>query len=138
MALPSLIDSCFWIALFDSRDQYHVRAVELWELIEEENFLVPWPTLYETLATRMIRRPDRVEALVALLKSDAVILHDDTSYREKALQSLIDFEMPPCSLTDKVIRRVLEDRRLNLQALITFNRRDFEDVCQERNIPIIP
>jgi len=138
MSFPLLIDSCFWIALMDPRDQEHDRARELWPFIEEENVVVPWPALYESLDTRMVRSPVRAEALLRLLKRDTVILHDDVPYREDALLSLETFDAPPRSLTDHVIRITLKDKRLNFQGFITFNHRDFEDVYQERNIPILP
>jgi hypothetical protein len=34
------------------------------------------------------------------------------------------------SAADRVIREILSDRSLRISALITFNPRDFEDVCK--------
>jgi hypothetical protein len=41
------------------------------------------------------------------------------------------------SLVDRVIREMLEDRSLGLDVMVTFNQRDFADVCERRRIEIL-
>lgn len=41
------------------------------------------------------------------------------------------------SLVDNIIRLMLDDDTLRIDGLITFNARDFYDVCAIRNIELI-
>jgi hypothetical protein len=43
----------------------------------------------------------------------------------------------PLSLVDTVIREMLSDESLKIDYLITFNIKDFIDVCSRRNITIL-
>ena len=53
-----LLDSGFWYAFYDARDQYHEEATHFTEYLEFYNLLIPWPSLYETLDTRFVRHPE--------------------------------------------------------------------------------
>ena len=56
-----VVDSCFWIALYDERDKHHVWANDWWNKWQEVNkFLVPYPTMYEFINTRLMRQPKNV------------------------------------------------------------------------------
>jgi hypothetical protein len=43
----------------------------------------------------------------------------------------------PISLVDMVIRYILDDVNIRKDCLLTFNRRDFVDVCRKRQIEIL-
>jgi hypothetical protein len=63
-------------------------------------------------------------------------LLDDLPFRKKVINQCFDeLSKPPAnrrnlSAVDRVIREILSDRSLRISALITFNPRDFEDVCR--------
>lgn len=46
-----LVDSGFFFALFDPRDQHHAAAREKQEWLETLAVIMPWPILYETINT---------------------------------------------------------------------------------------
>ena len=62
-------DSGFLIGLYDTRDQYHVEAAAHFARLfegEGNHLVVPWPVVYETFCTRMIRN----RGALALLQRD--------------------------------------------------------------------
>lgn len=138
MAKRILTDSGFWLALFDGRDQHHEAAKALITEIEDERLMIPWAVLYEVFRTRFVRKPARVRELRRFLVRPNVMVMDEADYREQALQSVLGVNPQNLSLVDGILRAMLEDRTLKIESFITFNRSDFEDVCQPRNIQLIP
>ncbi len=67
-----LIDTGFWIALYNERDRYHNDAIEIIELIADSNLILPWPTLYETINTRFSKNADGISNFEELIKEVAV------------------------------------------------------------------
>ena len=57
MAKRVIIDSGFWYALYDTRDQYSQVVRPFAEQLKFYRLVIPWPSLYETLNTRFIRHP---------------------------------------------------------------------------------
>ena len=51
-----LVDTGFFIALFDPRDNHHIDACEKQEYLENLSIVIPWPILYETINTRLVKR----------------------------------------------------------------------------------
>lgn len=135
-----LFDACFWIALLDDRDTYHRMAVDLYNKTEDWHGLLPWPTLYEVLSTRLSRNHQRVRIFSDELHSPGIKLIDDTPYRPKALLKTVDLEysVRTLSLVDLVIRDMLADINLRMDGFVTFNHRDFNDVCSRRRLPMYP
>jgi predicted nucleic acid-binding protein len=144
------VDSGFLIGLYDDRDQYHARAIELFVAYFDNSvnrLLVPWPVLYETVSTRLVRRRKNV----ALFERDwkmltghrQLILLDDSPYRQAALDECFyearvqRRELRPLSLTDRVIRRILEETRIKVDVLITFNVADFADLCSKLRLHLV-
>ena len=135
-----LADSGYWMALYDSRDQYHLQASQISEYLEGSKILIPWPSLYETLNTRFSKRKDRMAQYEAMLAKEDSVLLDDSEYREKAFNDFFAFakrEGPVYSLVDLVIREMLKNENQRIDYLSTFNRRDFEDLCARRRIEIL-
>ena len=66
-----------------------------------------------------------------------LIFLDDQEFREPALdECLAEVSRPPAhyrtlSLTDRVIRRILSEVNTKIDAFITFNAKDFADVCEK-------
>jgi predicted nucleic acid-binding protein len=134
-----LLDSGFWYALYDTRDQYHEEATHFTEYLEFYNLLIPWPSLYEMLNTRFVRHSEWLRAFEHYLHRPDIVKLPDEMYRDRALNSVlvIGRGWRPISLVDMVIRLILADPNIKIDAMITFNQDDFTDVCLTRNIEII-
>lgn len=135
-----LIDTGIWIALFDSRDPYHDKMEQMIEYLELCQWLIPYPTLYETLNTRLTRKRHVMQRFKIYLKRPNIVLLNDQAYREDALTLCFSSTLKnyrPLSLVDCLIRLMLEDVNVKIDALATFNQIDFADVCRSRQIEII-
>lgn len=137
MAKNIIADSGFWFALFNERDEYHEEAIILEEDIRVHRILVPWPTLYETLNTRFIRRKHDVIRIRSFLEKPSTILLEDSFYREASLQFILNSQTGSYSLVDLIIRSMIEDASISIDALISFNPGDFYDVCDTRSIEML-
>ncbi len=135
MALNILLDTGFWFALYDKRDQYHDDALLLSTYLEPHRLIIPWPSLYETLNTRFVRHPEWLVAFETIVKRPAVERLPDEPYREKALESV--FSKSQYSLVDMIIREILMDVSIKIDAILTFNPSDFRDICAQRNIELL-
>ena len=130
-----LIDTGFWYALFDKQDQYHKKALEILEVIALQHcFVLPFPSLYETLNTSFIK--NHKLSFDIFLKTHQTIIISDIKYTDKALEETLKISNYKYSLVDMVLRMMILDVNLSINAFITFNEGDFTDVCQQRNIPI--
>jgi hypothetical protein len=134
-----LLDSGFWYALYDARDQYHEEATQFTEYLEFYNLLIPWPSLYETLNTRFVRHPEWLRAFEHYLHRPDIVRLPDEGYRDTALNSVLSIGRGwrSISLVDMVIRSMIADPNIKIDVMITFNQDDFTDVCLTRNIEII-
>jgi len=137
MAKNIVADSGFWFGLFNERDPYHKEACFIESSIGVHNILVPWPSLYETMNTRLMRRRVERDRFRTYLRRTSTVLLDDILYRYSSLNYVLDQVSTNLSLVDHVIRSMLEDPNIAISALITFNPPDFIDVCQARNIEIV-
>lgn len=144
------VDAGFLIALYDENDQYHNKAEEYFpQYFEGVNncLLVPWPALYETVSTRMVRRRKSIELMRKnweyLNREQKLILLDDSPYRERAVfECYKELERPlgnyrSLSLVDRVIRNILAEINIKIDCFITFNQRDFVDICSKYHRVII-
>lgn len=133
-----LIDSGFWFALYDPRDQYHTSAEEREELLQTCNLIIPWPCLYETFNTRFAKHTDAVQGFDRLLRQSHVIRLSDEPYREAALEAAITSAQSRCfALVDMVIRLILDDVNVRKHGLLTFNQSDFGDLCRKHQIELL-
>jgi predicted nucleic acid-binding protein len=130
-------DTGFWIGLFDERDDYHEEACAIENSIAVHNILAPWPSLYETVNTRFMRRRAERDRFRAYMERASTVLLDDAAYRSSSLNYVLSQIGTNLSLVDHVIRSMLEDPNITINALITFNPSDFIDVCQARGIEIV-
>lgn len=139
------LDACFLIGLYDSRDQYHARARDLFaEYFEQPSLNVAvlvWPVLYEAVSTRLVRQHTHTSEMERELKSLRAVQRldylDDAPYRDQAFEDcFMELGRPrgsyrALSLTDRVLRSVLSDVNVRIDAILTFNVGDFSDVCQK-------
>jgi predicted nucleic acid-binding protein len=139
---PALVDTGFWFALFDPRDQHYREAGAKADSLRRLRLVVPWPTLYETLRTRFVRNATALIQFEKFLKRDEVVYFDDSKYRERAFRLSLDSSirqtpLRPLSMDDCLLRLVIEDADVRLRYLATFNRRDFLDVCWAKRVEFI-
>ncbi len=94
--------------------------------------------MYEVMKTRFVKRFDAVKNFEIYLENLKPIYVDDRAYREPALEEAIQRSgKRPLSLVDLVIRKILEDAQMNISAIVTFNTKDFADICVKRRIEIL-
>ena len=55
----ALVDTGIWIAMFDPNDKYHERSKLISESFDKFHLILPWPTLYETLRTKFVKKTKR-------------------------------------------------------------------------------
>lgn len=135
----ALIDTGVWYAMFDPRDQHQAEVAEKQEFLELFTLVIPWPTMYETLRTRMVRNRQAMYQLEDYLKRPNLTFLDDSPYREKALELVFSSSLRKfrqLSMIDCLLRLILEDDNVMINYLATFNDEDFLDVCHARRIAI--
>lgn len=134
-----LIDSGFFIALFNERDRHHASARELEEWLDFVPIVLPWPILYETVNTRLARRPENLAKFAAIVRLPATLLLDDSPYREDSFAAVLaqNPATGSLSLVDAVLCSVIEDANVPISAMLTFNDRDFLAVCRENDVELL-
>ena len=136
----ALVDTGIWLAMFDPRDQHRKRIEEIAEFLDICYLILPWPTLYETLRTRLVRNRNALKNFEVYLKRSNITFLDDEPYRETAFQTCFSSSLQtfrPLSMVDCLMRLILEDINVKINYLATFNDDDFIDVCQKRQVEII-
>ena len=147
-----LLDTSFLFALYgDEGERTRIAESNFRSLFSRGGniLVVPWPILYEGFNTRFSgdwRRIRRVDSEWSRLEE----LHrlqflDDSAYRDESLRAWRT-ERPReskkrargVSLVDRVLIAIMEDRNLEVRAILTFDLRDFRDVSERRNIEIFP
>ena len=140
MAKNIIIDTGFWYALHDKRDEHYDVAQVLLEDIMTHTWLVPWPTLYETLNTSFVGRSDWLMSLESFFRKDSVYRVEDDIYRETAYGEVFPGtgqNVRRFSLVDLVIREMLKDEQLKIDALLTFDRPHYLDLCRKREVELL-
>ena len=138
-----LVDTCVWYAIFDPRERPAERpAVDaLAERIMTLTPIVPWPITYETLGTRFVKNRIALEGFERILKSPRTVFLDDTPFRDAALEHSLSSSLHqkrPLSLSDCLLRVVMDSEDSRIDYLATYNLRDFHDVCASRRIEVLP
>ncbi len=136
----ALVDTGIWIAMFDPRDQHRVEVEAITEYLDSCHLILPWPTLYETLRTRMARNRSAIQGFESYLKRSRISFLDDEPYRETALRMAFSFslrEYRPLSMVDCLLRLILDDTNVKINYLATFNYGDFIDICRKKRVAII-
>ena len=106
-----LVDSCFWFAYLGSRhkDQYGESAKQIYDICFEKrqyNIIIPFPSLYETVNTTLLRDKNKdaadwfLKKLVSDRKYQKVF---DDMYRDVALIETSK-NTRKISLVDNIIR----------------------------------
>ena len=135
-----LIDSGYWFGLYDKLDSYHNSANDIADKIENYKIIVPYPSMYEVLNSKFIKNKQRLSQFEETMKSDKIEFIFDEDYREDAINNTYSIHRkvtPQISLVDSIIREMLKDVNIKIDFLVTFNEKDFKDVCDIRKIKII-
>ena len=128
-------DTSFWIGLFIINDQYHDSSKEVYEKnVDTSRFLIPWPTMYETLRTSFVRNYNAVARLEKEFKKPIFIKYGDRKIRNQALQEVFDRNGSNLSLTDAMIREIIKSGKTRVNSVITSNKGDFIDVCKNYKV----
>lgn len=135
-----LVDSGFFFALFDPRDSHHALAGTKKEWLDVCPLVVPWPVLYETINTRFVRRPATIARFEGLIRGSDTLLLDDAPYRRNAYEDTLERAKTrngPKSLVDSILCAIIEDPNVRIDAMLTFNLRDFGSVCQSNRVALL-
>ena len=135
-----LVDTGFFFALYDEREDRHADALKMQEWLEALVVVMPWPVLYETMNTRFARRRDIMTRFDALVSSRDTLLVDDSSYRSRAYGQAVASSQrgEPVSLVDAILQAIIGDVNIPIAAMLTFNRRDFAAVCAQHSVELLP
>ena len=132
-----LIDTGYLIALYDERDEHHTVAQCTKRLLDLHPVVLPWPVLYETIRTRFARKPDVLTRIDSIVAKEDTLLLDDSPYREGAYRQVQQTSRKrPLSLVDAVLRAVIEDENVRISGLLTFDDKDFYDLCDPRHVDL--
>lgn len=137
MAGAVLVDTGFLIALYEPRDEHHAAAVGKSEWLDLLPVALPWPVLYETVNTRLSRNRAKVARFDALVQQPGTELVDDTAYRADAYRIVVSSTNRHLSLVDAVLRLVVDDPNVPVAGMLTFNPRDFADVCRQNAVELL-
>ena len=135
-----LVDSGFFFALFNPRDQYHDDACKKQEWLEDLSVVMPWPILYETINTRFVRQPDTIARFESIMRAPDTEFIDDNLYRFEAYKDTIEqakTHRHAMSLVDTVLYAILDDINIRIDAMLTFNFRDFTDICRIQKVELL-
>lgn len=133
-----IIDTGFWYAFYNARDQYHEEAEKKADLLETSTILVQWPCLYETFNSRFAKNTLAVRHFEKILRQARVVRLSDEPYRESAPElAIASIATRSFALVDMVIRLILDDINVRKHGLLTFNQRDFGDLCRKHQIEML-
>jgi predicted nucleic acid-binding protein len=140
------VDTGFLLGLYVESDQYHERAQRCFTdhfSSGSSRLIIPWPILYETVSTRLVKNRPASNLMEThwkrLLRQGSLQMLSDQPYRDGVIDECFDemrkppFQARNLSLVDRVIRRVLSDVNVRIDVFLTFNTADFADVCKKHN-----
>lgn len=136
-----IFDTCFWFALYDPSDSKHSLASKMISDFENSDvkIIIPFPSLYETLNTDFVSKKKQLAAFrEALSNRGKIEFVFDEPYKEEACSMTFDQDKDKkASLVDNVILLMLGDKSLNIDAVVTFNGRDFAEPCRKHGKEMI-
>lgn len=121
-----LIDSCFWITLYDTRGnpKETSEAETIAKLIIDQNIIIPFPTLYEFVNSRLSRKEIILE-FAKLLNRHNFRKLPDTNYKDEALENFFTKSGQghgDISLVDEIIKLILHDRNIKIDYVVSFDK----------------
>ena len=140
MAKTVVVDTGYWLALCDAKDTYYTQAGSKAHYIQSLTVIFPWPILYETLGTRFVKNRLGMSNFERILKRPNVLFVNDVFYRNAAFEQTLQESQRGArsiSLCDMMLRLILQDEKLRIDALLTFNPKDFYDVCRSAKVQML-
>ena len=137
-----LCDSCFWFGLCDPHDPYHLSSKDWFEYFEglyNLELVIPFPSMYETLRTEFCKRESGMADFNRAFEKYGVLIPDNL-YRENAFEfvrSKANTQTRHFSFVDAVLRAIILDVNVNVDAIVTNNRGDFDDVANQSHIEVM-
>lgn len=120
-----IIDTCFWIALYNP--DRHVKLINdvnfITEFIEDQEIIIPYPSLYEFLNSKFSRKKDALHFQKLLSKPNYVKL-DDYPYKTEALNRFFEKainEYNDVSFVDEIIKEIISVETQKIDYLISFD-----------------
>lgn len=139
-----LVDTGFWYAYLGTKDSLREEAKAIYDRYINSgmnNVIIPYPVLYETINTKLLRDKNKKAAdwfLKKLVSDPKFVRVPDKDYREAAFNITVGpTRNRGISLVDNVLRIMIEDDMLKIDALITFNTGDFIDICNKHAVQLI-
>lgn len=139
-----IVDTGFWFGLYTQSDPHHKKAEKIVDFLQRKYgtvcYIIPYPTLYETLNTKFLRAKNKKgkEAFIRRLNDSQDFQRiDDSKYREISFNKTISHNERGLSFVDNCIREIIADRHRSISALLSFNTSDFIDVCNRYGIILI-
>jgi predicted nucleic acid-binding protein len=142
-----IVDANFLIALLFEKEnsERKARALDIFKDIKNKRIIIPWPVMFETLIDKNIKKKEALISFENLLKKIKLKYFYDKQYRQEALHKTFKYNTDPnlrpkdkrVSLTDMIIRSIIEDSGVKKDALVSFNAEDFSDVCYKNRIELI-
>lgn len=134
-----LVDTGYFFALRNGRDPFHESAKAKQNWLDDLPVILPWPVLYETLNTRFVGRPGAMDWFERLASLPSTELLDDSRYRSACYRNVHATARRGrrLSLVDTVLRAIIEDSNVAVQAMLTFDPGDFADVCRQHSVELL-
>jgi len=125
MNLKVIVDTGFWIALYDPTKQpeNYLEAERIANEIEDENIIILFPTLYEFVNSRLSRRESKLQ-FEKLLGRPNITKLSDSKYKSKALENFFlksNLEYSDISLVDEVIKLIIADNSIRIDYIASFD-----------------
>ncbi len=138
-----LLDTGYWIALFSTENEKEKQDVVEYvsELIDENNYkvIIPFPTLYEFLNSKLSRKGRQKFNLESELSKQKYEKVYDEKYRKKALENFFkqfSFVNYDISLVDEIIKEMIEDTTLKTDIIVTFDN-TLKNYARSMNVEVI-
>jgi|GEM_PF-5250023 len=138
-----LLDTGYWIALFSPENEKEKQDVVEYvsELIDENNYkvIIPFPTLYEFLNSKLSRKGRQKFNLESELSKQKYEKIYDEKYRKKALENFFkqfSFVNYDISLVDEIIKEMIEDTTLKTDIIVTFDN-GLKNYARSMNVEVI-
>lgn len=120
-----LVDTCFWIALYNP--EKHIQINDdinfISDFIEDQEIIIPFPSLYEFLNSKFSRKNDALH-FQKLLSKPNYIKVDDHLYKDVALNNFFEKainQFNDVSLVDEIIKEIISAKSYKIDYLISFD-----------------
>lgn len=138
-----ILDTGYWIALFNPEKELDKQDIVEFvsDLIDENNYkiIIPFPTLYEFLDSKLSRKKvGKLNLQKELSKSKYKKVYDN-EYREKALKTFTNnfsLNVGDISLVDEVIKEMIIDENLRTDIIVTFDEA-LKNYAKSMNLEVI-